>query len=313
MAMSAETRGSRVLNALRGSLIGAAEALPGISGGTVALIVGVYERLIGGAGHLTSALRIAVTDVSTGRGGRRAREEAMLAGWGLLLPLGAGMVIGLLLSAKLLAPLVTNHTQYAYAVFFGLVLASLWIPYTNSGRRWLPKHYVLAVAVAVAAFALTSMSLGGNADNPLVVLGSGAVAICALVLPGLSGSFLLLAMGMYEPTVDAVNNRDLGYIALFAFGCLAGLAMFVKLLRWLLENHHHLTLVVLTGVMAGSLRALWPWQGDDPHDRTLHAPDGGIPLTLLLFLLGFAVVATVLVAAHRKAHPVRRGRHARVG
>ncbi|GAA1929973.1 DUF368 domain-containing protein [Streptomyces sodiiphilus] len=309
----AEQADSRVFNAFRGSLIGTAEALPGISGGTVALITGVYERLIAAAGHITSGLRIAVTDLPRGRGGRRAADELRRADWGLLVPLAVGMVAGLLLSARLLAPLVTDHRQYAYAVFFGLVLASLWIPYTGSKQRWKGSHYALALAMAVAAFWLTSLSLGGAADNPLAVLGSGAVAICALVLPGLSGSFLLLALGMYEPTIDAANERNLAYLGIFALGCLLGLALFVKLLRWLLENHHHLTLVVLTGVMAGSLRALWPWQGDE-HDRRLYAPDEGVGLTVALALLGFSVVVAILVAARRRGAPSpRRGRHARVG
>ncbi|WP_165986352.1 DUF368 domain-containing protein [Streptomyces sp. YIM 98790] len=323
----AKTSDSRLFHAFRGSLIGIAEALPGISGGTIALIVGVYERLIGGAGHITGAVRRALTDVPTGRGLHRSLEEGRQADWRMLLPLMTGMVAGLLASAKLLAPLVGDHRQYAYAVFFGLVLASLWIPFTGSGRRWSVPDYLLALTVGAAAFWLTSLSLGGAADNPLAIVGSGAVAICALILPGLSGSFLLLALGMYEPTIDAVNERDLGYVGLFALGALFGLAVFVKLLRWLLENHHHLTLVILTGLMAGSLRALWPWQGDE-HDRRLYAPDEGIALTLALFAVGFALVAATLVAARRRERrtaaapvpgpsdrdrtPRGGGRHARV-
>lgn len=328
---------SKVFNAIRGSLIGTAEALPGISGGTVALIIGVYERLIASAGHLTSAVRLAVTDLPRGRGLGRAGAEVRRAHWGLLVPLGIGMVAGLLLSARLLAPLVEDHTQYAYAVFFGLVAASVWIPYSGSGRRWSAGNYLLALAMAGVAFWLTSLSLGGAADNPLAVLGSGAVAVCALIMPGLSGSFLLLALGMYEPTIDALNDRDLAYIGTFAAGALIGLAVTVRLLRWLLENFHHMTLVVLTGVMVGSLRAVWPWQGDE-HDRTLYAPSGDVPLTVGLMVAGFALVTVVLVVAHRKGHGSaigtggegsdgsaggpgdgtpggrpRRGRHARVG
>ncbi|SFD28571.1 DUF368 domain-containing protein [Streptomyces aidingensis] len=290
---------SRLFHALRGALIGVAEALPGISGGTVALIVGVYERLIAAAGHLTGAVRLALTDLPTGRGPRRALDEGRRADWPMLIPMMIGMVAGLLASARLLAPLVEDHRQYAFAVFFGLVLASLWIPFTGSGRRWSVPDGLLALAAGAAAFWLTSLSLGGAADNPLAIVGSGAVAVCALILPGLSGSFLLLALGMYEPTIDAVNERDFGYLGLFALGALLGLALFVKLLRWLLEHHHHLTLVVLTGLMAGSLRALWPWQGDE-HDRRLYAPDEGVPLTLALCAAGFALVAATLVAARRR-------------
>ncbi len=304
----AKSSDSRVFNGFRGSLIGVAEALPGISGGTVALIIGVFERLIAAASQLTTAVRVLVT----GQGWRRTMEEVRRVDWGLLVPLIVGMVVGLLLSARLLAPLVTDHTQYAYALFFGLVLASLWIPYSGSGRRWTGANYGVALVFAGLAFWLTSLSVAGAADNPLVVIGSGAIAVTALILPGLSGSFLLLALGMYEPTIDALNDRDIAYIATFGLGMMIGLAVAVKSLRWLLENYHHMTLVVLTGVMAGALRALWPWQGDE-HDRTLHAPTEAVPQTLGLMVLGFVIVTVVLVVAHRRENPTRgRGRHAKV-
>jgi putative membrane protein len=312
----AAPRDNRLFNGFRGSLIGVAEALPGISGGTIALITGVYEGLIGAASQLATAARVLVT----GRGMARVREEFRRVDWGLILPLMTGMAVGLLLSAKLLAPLVEDHTQYAYAVFFGLVLASLWVPYTGSGRRWRGGDYALALLFAGLAFWLTSLSVAGSADSRLVVMGAGAIAVCALILPGLSGSFLLLALGMYEPTIDAVNERDLGYLSVFAVGMVMGLALAVKSLRWLLARYHHLTLVVLTGIMAGALRALWPWQGDE-HDRSLRAPTDAVPLTVALAAAGFALVVTVLVVAHRRGHatgpgpgstpsPTRR-RHAR--
>ncbi|WP_415948232.1 DUF368 domain-containing protein [Streptomyces sp. KLOTTS4A1] len=313
----AKPSGHRVFNAFRGALIGTAEAVPGVSGGTVALITGVYEKLIGGAGHVTSALRMAAGDLPRGRGTARARAELRHVDWGVLLPLLVGMAAALVLAAKLIAPVVEEHPQFAYAVFFGLVLASLWVPYSGSGRRWSPANYLLCLAVAAGAFVLTGLPPGEMPTNPVVVALAGSIAICALVLPGVSGSFLLLTMGLYEPTIDAVNERDLGYLAAFGLGCVCGLALFVKLLKWLLENYHHLTLVVMTGLMAGSLRALWPWQDDD---RGLLAPSGSVPLTFGLMALGAAVVVAVLVV-ERRAHagkpeePVpgpRRGRHARV-
>ncbi|MGW9245453.1 MULTISPECIES: DUF368 domain-containing protein [unclassified Streptomyces] len=315
----AKPAGHHVFNAFRGALIGTAEAVPGVSGGTVALITGVYETLIGGAGHLTSALRMAATDLPRGRGAARARAELRNVDWMVLLPLLAGMAVALVLAAKLIAPLVEEHPQSAYALFFGLVLASLWVPYSGSGQRWSVGNYALCVVVAAAAFTLTGLPPGEMPTHPVVVALSGSIAICALVLPGISGSFLLLTMGLYEPTIDAVNERDFGYLAAFALGCAVGLALFVKLLKWLLENHHHMTLVVMTGLMAGSLRALWPWQDDD---RGLLAPSGSVGLSIALFALGAAVVVAVLVVEHRAqarlaketeqppAAP-KRGRHAR--
>ncbi|WP_268985664.1 DUF368 domain-containing protein [Streptomyces sp. CC228A] len=310
----AKLAGPHLFNAFRGSLIGAAEAVPGISGGTVALITGVYEKLIGGAGHLTSAVRIAASDLPRGKGVARARAEAGKVDWQVVVPLLIGMGAALVVAARLLAPLIKEHPQYAYAVFFGLVLASLYVPYASSGQRWRPLDYVLGLAVAAGTFVLTGLPPAQVPTHPVIVAAAGAVAICALVLPGVSGSFLLLTLGLYEPTIDAVNERDFGHLGAFAFGCVIGLALFVKLLKWLLENYHHITLVVMTGLMAGSLRALWPWQEED---RTLLAPSGEVALTFGLAAIGALVVVAVLVVEHRVkaravAVPAGRGRHARV-
>jgi putative membrane protein len=310
----AKLAGPQLFDVFRGSLIGAAEAVPGISGGTVALITGVYEKLIGGAGHLTSAARMAATDLPRGKGGARAAAEARKVDWGVVVPLLIGMAAALVLAAKLIAPLVKEHPQYSYAVFFGLVLASLWVPFSSSGRRWRPLDYLIGLAVAAGGFVLTGLPPAQVPTHPLIVAAAGAVAICALVLPGVSGSFLLLTLGLYEPTIEAVNERDFGHLGAFAVGCVVGLALFVKLLKWLLERYHHMTLVVMTGLMAGSLRALWPWQDDD---RSLLAPSGDVGLTSALAAVGALVVVAVLVVEHRSKKrrenpPAGRGRHARV-
>ncbi|CAL9417554.1 hypothetical protein SUDANB121_01802 [Nocardiopsis dassonvillei] len=281
---------------VRGGAVGASEALPGISGGTVALIVGLYDKLIGGAGHLVSGIKRYVTDVPRGRGPERAREQFRMVDWSVLLPALIGMALFLVGAAVVLAPLVEAYPQYAYAIFFGLVLACLWVPYTGSGSAWRPWHYLVALAFAAAAFAVTGLPGANLPVNPVVVFFAAAVAICALVLPGLSGSFILLTMGLYEPTINAVRDMDFLYLGVFALGALTGLSLFVKLLQYLLENFHHMTLVVLTGLMAGSLRALWPWQDED---RAFVAPTE-VPLTVALMVLGFAVVAAAIVWERRK-------------
>lgn len=288
--------GTRAFNVFRGGLIGVVEVVPGVSGGTVALIIGVYEKLIGTAGHITSAIRLAATDVPRGKGGSRAVEELRRIDWSVVFPLMIGMASALVLGAKLVAPLVEHHQQYSFALFLGLMLASLWIPYTHSGQTWKPMNYAVAGAVAVGAFVLTGMPPSEIDANPLTVFFGGSIAICALVLPGMSGSFLLLTLGLYQPVIDAANSRDLPLLAAFALGCAVGLGLFVKVLKWLLENHHHITLVVMTGLMAGSLRALWPWQDDD---RNLYAPGDGIPQTFGLLLLGFLIVLVVIIVEHR--------------
>ncbi|WP_150242252.1 DUF368 domain-containing protein [Nocardiopsis quinghaiensis] len=288
--------GSYIFNAVRGGAVGASEALPGISGGTVALIVGLYDKLIGGAGHMVSGIKRYVTDVPRGRGGERAREQFRQVDWSVLIPALAGMVVFLGLAAVLLAPLVESYTQYAYALFFGLVLACLWIPYTGAGRRWRAWHYLVALVFAAGAFFLTSLPGANLPAHPVLVFLAGSVAVCALILPGVSGSFILLTLGLYEPTINAVGDMDVAYLAVIALGALTGLSVFVKILQYLLEHFHHMTLVVLTGLMAGSLRALWPWQTEE---RVI-LPPTDVPVTVVFMVIGFAVVTAAIVWENRK-------------
>ena len=163
------------------------------------------------------------------------------------------------------------------------------------GDRWHGHEWILAVAGAALAFWLTRMPAptgeGGAPPLWLVAL-AAAVAICALVLPGLSGSFLLLLFGMYVPTLEALNRLDFAYIGTFILGAVLGLALFVQVLRWLLSRHRRITLALMTGLMAGSLRALWPWQGPD---RELLAPAGQVGMLLGWFALGVVIVTLMLV------------------
>lgn len=291
----ANSVGSYIFNTVRGGAVGTSEALPGISGGTVALMVGLYDKLIGGAGHVVSGIKRYVTDVPRGRGKDRAQEQFRQVDWGVLVPALIGMAFALILAAVFLAPLVESYTQYAYALFFGLVLACLWIPYTGAGKTWKAWHYLLALVFASLSFFLTGLPGANLPTHPVVVFIAAAVTICALVLPGLSGSFILLTLGLYEPTMAALRSADIPYITIFVLGMITGLALFVKVLQFLLENHHHVTLVVLTGLMAGSLRALWPWQTEE---RDI-LPMTDVPVTLAFTALGFVIVVASIVWEHR--------------
>lgn len=271
--------------------MGAAEVVPGVSGGTVALVLGVYERLIDGAAHVVTALRLSVT-------GRWAAAGAELrrAHWTTIVPVLAGMLVAVVVAARLLEPVIEDHPVGARAVFFGLVLFSIVVPARMVGR-WAPRDVGTAVLGAVLAFLLTGLPPGGDVDPPLaVVVLAAAVAICALVLPGVSGSFLLLTIGLYQPTLAAVNDRDLAYIGAFALGAALGLGLFVKALQAALRRHHALTLALMTGLMAGSLRALWPWQEED---RSLLMPDdGALPMLALAVGAGAAVAAVLVLQGH---------------
>ncbi|MGY2130213.1 DUF368 domain-containing protein [Blastococcus sp. SYSU DS0617] len=273
---------------LRGMAMGVAEVVPGVSGGTVALVVGVYERLIDGIGHVVTALRLSVT----GRFGQ-AREELGRAHWTTIAPVLAGMVVAVLVAARFLEPLIEDHPVGSRAVFFGLVLFSIVVPARMVGR-WAPRDVAVALLGAVLAFGLTGLPPADDVEPALgIVVLAAAVAICALVLPGVSGSFLLLTLGLYQPTLAAVNERDLAYLGAFAAGAALGLGLFVRALQVALSRHHALTLALMTGLMAGSLRALWPWQD---ADRGLLAPDdGALPMVALAVGAGLAVTAVLLL------------------
>lgn len=279
-----------ILHAARGALVGAAEVVPGISGGTVMLIVGIYERLVTSAGHFVGGLRLLPTDRPA------ARAELARVRWDVVLPVVAGMVPAALLTAALVAPVAERHPVPTLGLFLGMSAAAVLVPATIVGRAWSWRYVALAAVVAVAAALLVGLPPQHLPTHPAVVFAAAAVAVCALALPGLSGSFLLLTLGLYEPTLAALNERDLGYLLVFGAGAAVGLASFLRLLQRLLEHHHVPTLVVLTGVILGALRALWPWQDED---RGLLAPDGQVGVTLALAALGALAVLVLALLGRR--------------
>ncbi|GIG55351.1 DUF368 domain-containing protein [Demequina activiva] len=286
-------RGPRhfILNVARGGVIGAVEIVPGVSGGTMALVLGVYDTLIDSAGSL---VRGAVAWARRDRD--LAREHMSHVRWRVLLPLGIGMLTAIVLVAAAIAPFLEDHPEEMRALFAGLIVASLAVP-IGMVERWRAPQYAIAAVAAVAAFLLTGLT-GTERSDPslLMVAGAASVAVCALVLPGVSGSFLLVVLGMYAPTIAAVNDRDLVYLGAFSIGAIIGLSAFVTGLQWLLAHRRSLTLAAMTGLMVGSLRALWPWQDED---GALEAPSGDVGVAVGLFLLGIAVVVALLALERR--------------
>jgi len=282
------------LNFLRGVLIGIAEVIPGVSGGTLALITGIYSRLLNNIDALFKSLR----NISNPK--IMARKLIALE-WKFLLPVFIGMAIALITTASFMEGLLESNPIELRAVFAGLVAAGIYIPYKMSvkvnGDNWGLRDHLLALIGALAAFFLTGLPQSEVSNpGPILIFFSAAIAICALVLPGISGSFLLLTIGMYSATISAVNDRDLQYLLIFALGALLGLASFVSLLKYLLNQRARPTLVLLAGLMLGSLRALWPWQGED---RELLSPYSSELIALLLFLAGALIVAFLVKVEQR--------------
>lgn len=290
------SRGRRILQALidvvRGSLIGFVEIVPGVSGGTIALIVGVYDALIDGAGHLARGTALLVADGVRGRGMARSRAHFASIRWGVLIPIGIGMLSAIVIGAAVLAPLLESHPTETRAVFVGLIAASLIVPIRMVGGAWSLREITVGVVAAAVTFMLTGLPQAAPSEPALLIVAvAGAFAVCALVLPGVSGSYLLLTVGMYAPTLAAVNDRNIAYLAAFAAGALIGLGGFVSALQWLLSAHRRITLVVMTGLMLGSLRGLWPWQS---ADGGVLAPSENWWVAVLLAVLGAAIVLIVI-------------------
>jgi putative membrane protein len=287
------------LHAVRGFLIGMAELVPGVSGGTVALVTGVYDRLIDSASHVLGAGRRLLRGPDRRRG---AAAEVRRTDWLLVGPVLLGMAIAVVTMAGVLEGFVTGSPELARGLFFGLVAASVLVPIRmlperEEGSRG--RDVALVLVALVAAFVLTSLAGGFEVTDPPYVLVAlaAAVAVCALVVPGVSGSFFLLAVGLYTPTLTAVHDRDLVYIAVFTVGAVVGLATFVQVLHYLLHTRRRGTLLVMVGLMVGSLRALWPWQGEAADVDGEAVGTGALSLPydpwlgpVLLMVLGVVIV-----------------------
>ena len=294
------TKRGAVAQLLRGFAMGTVELVPGVSSGTIALVLGIYEKLV----HSISTVASAAGALLRGRVRESGRHLAAVP-WLWVIALLAGIGGGVLLLAGPLEALLLDHPQVMAGLFFGLILGAV-VACWGMLKRPTPAIAAVLAATAVAFFLLLStFGAGGEATEqvtqPLwVFFLSGAIAVCAMILPGVSGSFILVMLGMYAQMLGALNARELPVIAVFLLGCAIGLASFAKLLDWLLERYHDIVLGALIGLMVGSLRVLWPW----PHGletAELAAPSGPVLVPVLLAAIGFVVVVAVDRLSRRAA------------
>lgn len=283
-----------VLNFLRGFLMGSADVVPGVSGGTIAVLVGIYERLV----HAISMASKALGNLLRLRfreAGRRLRE----IDWGLILPLVIGIGVAVFTLAGVISTLLEDYPEAMAGVFTGLVAASAWVAWRMI-RRPDGTSLAIAVVVAVAFFFILGLKGGAVADPSwLVIFGAGAIAICAMILPGISGSFLLLMLGMYDFVISAVDERDFPVLGVFALGCLIGIALFSQVLDWALARYHDIVVAAMVGLLIGSFRVLWPWPGG-VESTELGAPSGTWLIPVLLGLLAAAVVVGITLMVERR-------------
>lgn len=277
--------GQVLAQVVRGFFMGSADVVPGVSGGTVALAFGIYERLVRnvhtGAMVLGHLVRFNLRGAYV-----RFREVE----WLFMVPLLAGIAAAVLALSHAIEHLLETRPQGTAAVFFGLVVGSIIITW-GEFRRKDPPRLALLVVVAVAAALLLGLRSGPENDpSPLFLFVAGAIAICAMILPGISGSFLLLMLGVYDYLLGAVNDRDVVPIAVAGLGAVLGLASFSVGLNWLLRHHRDTVMAALIGLMVGSLRVIWPWP-DGAETTDVALPDSPVALVHVLLAVVAAAAA----------------------
>lgn len=282
--------GGLFLIALRGFAIGAAILIPGVSGGTVALVTGIYLRLLAAIGGASAAVsRFLRADL---RGAVRAMRQT---DWWFLITVVAGAVLALLSLAGVVGALLRNYPIRTAAVFFGLIAGSVVVAWRIM-RAPSAFHAAAIAAVGAAAFYLFGFRSSAVVADPAwyVFLGAGVMAVCAFILPGISGSFLLLAVGMYQNVLAAIDEIHLPTLAVYYGGWAFGLAVLSRFLEWLLDRWHDLVVAFMVGLMLGSFRILWPWPDGLGGDTGLGAPGADWAAPTLL-AVGSAVLVVLLV------------------
>lgn len=251
---------SYALLALKGMAMGAADVVPGVSGGTIAFITGIYEELISTINNVNLGLLKAL------------KNEGLKAAWKrlngtFLVVLLTGIVISIVSLAKSVTYLLENHPVLIWSFFFGLIVASAWLV-GKSIQKWNVGTIGMLIIGGIIALWISAIQTTVSADSASwYIFLSGAVAICAMILPGISGSFILVLMGSYHVVLNALTERNFLLILIFMSGCLVGILSFAKLLKFLFSKFKELTVALLTGFMIGSLYKVWPWKiniGDAP-------------------------------------------------
>lgn len=237
---------------LKGIAMGAADVVPGVSGGTIAFITGIYEELLATiAGINLTTFKTLKTD------GVKGFWKAINGNF--LLPLIFGIAISIISLAHAVTYALENHPLLVWGFFFGLVVAST-IVVGKTIKKWNFKLFVSLILGAAFAFWITTLNPGEGSSQSWYIFVSGVLAICAMILPGISGAFILLLLGSYNTILTAIKSLDVTTAAIFAIGCVTGLLSISKLLSWAFKHYHNLMISVLTGFLIGSLNKLWPWK-----------------------------------------------------
>ncbi len=237
---------------LKGLAMGAADAIPGVSGGTIAFISGIYEELIATISNIKPSLF------------KILFKEGIPAFWkeangNFVLALLSGIVISYVSFMQLAKYLLENQPVLIWSFFFGLIIASIYFV-AKQITKWNISVIISLIIGASIAFYISILPIMATNDSLMFLFFAGAIAICAMILPGISGSFILIILGAYKTLSDAIHDIDIKKILVFVAGAVVGLLSFSHVLKWLFKNYHNITLALLTGFIFGSLNKVWPWK-----------------------------------------------------
>ncbi len=284
---------------LRGVCMGAADVVPGVSGGTIAFVTGIYQELI-----------YSIRSVDRRFAGLllvlKFREAFNRVPWRFLGTVLIGILLAVVTLARGIQWMLQHRPELIWAFFFGLVVASVFVV-RKRVVAWRGPIWIAALAAGMLFYVVVGLVPVTTPDSPWFLFVCGVVAISAMILPGISGSFILVLLGKYEYLLAALNNRDIVPMVVFAAGAAVGILSFARVLAWIFRRQHDLTIATLTGFMAGSLRKIWPWKENvSPHPDAngIEVPlvqinvlpktiDGDLAAAAGLAIVGFAVVVVL--------------------
>jgi putative membrane protein len=270
--------------------MGTADLIPGVSGGTIAFVCGIYDRFIDGI----KAFDLQALKLALRFDWRALNQKLPLVFFACL---GTGLLLAVFSLSHLLTRLFESHPVQLWSFFFGLVLGSI-VLLAHTTWAWRPVEWIAFVIATVATYWLVGLPVTQTPPTIPYVFVSGAIAICAMILPGISGSYLLVILGKYHQILEAVNNRDFVTLSVFVAGIATGVLSFVRIVSWLLHHYRRTTLVALTGIMAGALRTVWPWK--ETVSTRINSKGEVVPLMQVNVLpseSGIILTASLLVLA----------------
>lgn len=291
-----------ILTAIKGACMGAADVIPGVSGGTIAFIMGIYDKFVASLAAINAD---AVKLFFTGK----FKEFWRHINGGFLLSLVVGIGVSVISLATVMQTLLSDFPIQTWAFFFGLIVASsIFILRGISG--WGLREILFLIGGVVLGVVICTLSPTQTPDALWFIFLSGAIAICAMILPGISGSFILLILGKYQYILGAVSDLVAGQnvvgnlltIGVFAIGAIVGILSFSKFLHWLLSRWHKQALIILAGFIIGSLVKIWPWNNPEAIAQTELTGSLHIGSAIIIALIGFSLVTGIEIAGKMTAN-----------